>query len=214
MIAVNCIISAIAFVNGALYYLGVKTRWFWTMVSNLQIEADTNNHLLIPSVQLPGARTWDLVTILDTNATSLLGHLVEWNFHEGQGPCAQFAKRNKMQLIFCNHSYHTCGQQPQLLFSPVRMPFFQLRSLIAMEELKKAPGDFFVEYDQQGVRKKFEYKDGNVVDGSDLRLIQPIPLLDFKFLSFRVIPASMNGVCHNDTGSSYANYAGFPRKPT
>eukprot|EP00746_Dinoflagellata_sp_MGD_P142041 gnl/MRDRNA2_/MRDRNA2_75048_c0_seq2.p1 gnl/MRDRNA2_/MRDRNA2_75048_c0~~gnl/MRDRNA2_/MRDRNA2_75048_c0_seq2.p1 ORF type:complete len:475 (+),score=56.52 gnl/MRDRNA2_/MRDRNA2_75048_c0_seq2:3-1427(+) len=208
MMIANCIICAIAVANGALYYLGVKTKWCWTMVSNLQIEAETNNHSWIPSIQLPGARTRDLVTIFDTNATSLVGRLFQSNYQDGKGLFSEFAKRTNMELTLCVELY-TCGQEPRLLFSPVQMPFFQLRTLIAMEEIKKASWDFFVEYEHQGVRKKFEYKDGKVVDGSDLKLIQPVPLLEFKFLSFRVIPAGTNGVCHADTGASYLAFGGY-----
>lgn len=69
--AVFWFIPVLIFFNGTTPYLGLKTQTSFSMFSNLRVEGDISNHLLIPtSTQLTNLEK-DLVDVTDTNLKTL-----------------------------------------------------------------------------------------------------------------------------------------------
>jgi hypothetical protein len=73
----GAVIIALTLLNGSGPYLGLKTRTAFDMYSNLRVEAERSNHLLVPrSLDLLGVLR-DRVTILDTNDSRLRQRFAE-----------------------------------------------------------------------------------------------------------------------------------------
>jgi hypothetical protein len=73
----GAVIVALTLVNGLGPYLGLKTRTAFDMYSNLRVEAERSNHLLVPrSLDLLGILR-DRATILDTNDATLRRRFAE-----------------------------------------------------------------------------------------------------------------------------------------
>jgi len=153
------LVVAIALFNAACPYLGLKTKYTFTMFSNLVVEGGRSNHFLWPASWQIFGLTHNCVTITATNAVFLRNyHCTLGSTPDKMDILGEYCQRTGTQTLLHSLGGPERGGQldsddtlAELFVFPFTMVYCDLRRVIT-KDLIPANTDFFIEYEQASLK--------------------------------------------------------------